>query len=214
MGHFSGSSEGAGSGLIIIILLSFLVRAQVESQVGHRSCFVKTEQWVSPSIPGQQDYIPTAFPQRNQRSQRGDPWLDIKVRAADINSARDVRVKQSSGPPISQQFLTNYLLEMRGEQHFLCFQVCVREPWWRLCRTPTLIQIENVNFLPLSTPSRLHWLPWPGGKECKINLLADDGGMALLGRLNGNSWLTGENGDQEDRTEFQGWLATLPWWSI
>ena len=87
-------------------------------------------------------------------------------------------------------------------------------PVWKPCWTPTLIQIENVNFLPLSTPSRLHWLPWPGGKECKINLLADDCGMALLGRLNGNSWLTGENGDQEDRTEFQGWLATLPWWSI
>ena len=161
----------------------------------------------------------TTFPLRSHRETRGvreeiPGWISKSGLPICTNSARDVRVKQSSEPPISQQFLTGYLLEMRGEQHFLCFQFCVREPWWRFCRTPTLIQIENVNFLPLSTPSRLHWLPWPGGKECKINLLADDGGMALLGRLNGNSWLTGENGDQEDRTEFQGWLATLPWWSI
>ena len=70
-------------------------------------------------------------------------------------------------------------------------------PVWKPCWTPTLIQIENVNFLPLSTPSRttgrrnakstwwlmtvgrLYWLYW-------------------LGILNGNSWLTGENGDYED----------------
>ena len=143
------------------------------------------------SIPGQHSHcVPTEKQEESDRR----TWLDIKVRAADTNFIRDVT--NTSRPPASSQFLTDYLL---GSNTFCWNQVCVGEPWpggaWR---TPTLLQIENVNFLPLSTPSRLHWLPWPGGKECKINLLADDGGMALLGRLNGNSWLTGENGDYED----------------
>ena len=142
------------------------------------------------SIPGQHSHcVPTEKQEESDRR----TWLDIKVRAADTNFIRDVT--NTSGPPASSQFLTDYLL---ASNTFCWNQVCVGEPWpsgaWR---TPTLIQIENVNFLPLSTPSRttgrrnakstwwlmmvgrLYWLYW-------------------LGILNGNSWLTGENGDYED----------------
>ena len=50
---------------------------------------------------------------------------------------------------------------------------------------PTLIQIENVNFLSLSTP------PLGQGGRGMQTLLKN-------GSTNGNSWLTGENGDHED----------------
>ena len=142
-----------------------------------------------------QDNILTAFPQRNKRSQIEElGWISKSGLPILILSETLQIPLGPRHPPNFSQIICWRATLFVGIKFVLENPGLVPSGAWR---TPTLLQIENVNFLPLSTPSRttgrrnakstwwlmtvgrLYWLYW-------------------LGILNGNSWLTGENGDYED----------------